>query len=361
MENNINEKRCILCNKPYDYKYAMFGRGCLDNLYGLLEFSKPSRIVWDKELHLCTKIAWKNHKFFLNKKKKYALAQKYIALKYLNIMNYEFLGDVKGKILKDINSISVFSKNIVETISFKLNDVYKLFSYSQKFDEIIKKLQNIDFEKIDEKMAEECIKSISFIFDITKMSNPISYAVFYSMQYVFWQVVVAGGILANMKLSARLLLNSLSAFGKEPEDLIIDDEQTISQITESEEFKTKVKQLIEKYCKDNNRFKANSLDNGDCNIEFNNKDLFLAIHGSPINIDIEKNENDTWNVNMEIIDTYDFTDFKNFKKYIKSNKSLPMSIFSTLLNNFAVVSSEYGVIKPYKVTIRIEENNHIVE
>lgn len=54
---------------------------------------------------------------------------------------------------------------------------------------------------------------------------------------------------------------------------------------------------------------------------------------------------------MEIIDTYDFTDFKNLKKYIKSNESLPMSIFSTLLNNFAVVSSEYGVIKPYKVTI----------
>lgn len=186
MENNINEKRCILCNKPYDYKYSMFGRGCLDNLYGLLEFPKPSRIIWNKESYLCTKIAWKNHKFFLSKKKKYVLAQKYIALKYLNIMNYEFLDDVKEKILKDINSISVFSKNIVETISFKLNDVYKLFSYSQKFDEIIKKLQNIDFEKIDEKMAEECIKSISFIFDVTKMANPISYAVFYSMQYVFW-------------------------------------------------------------------------------------------------------------------------------------------------------------------------------
>ena len=51
MENNINEKRCILCNKPYDYKYAMFGRGCLDNLYGLLEFPKPSRIIWNKEFH----------------------------------------------------------------------------------------------------------------------------------------------------------------------------------------------------------------------------------------------------------------------------------------------------------------------
>ena len=78
MSKTKNEKRCVLCNKPYDYKYAMFGRGCLDNLYWLLEFSKPPRIVWNKELYLCSKIAWKNHKFFLSKKKKYALAQKYI-------------------------------------------------------------------------------------------------------------------------------------------------------------------------------------------------------------------------------------------------------------------------------------------
>ncbi len=31
--NNINEKGCVLYNKPYNYKYPMFGRGCLDNLY----------------------------------------------------------------------------------------------------------------------------------------------------------------------------------------------------------------------------------------------------------------------------------------------------------------------------------------
>ncbi len=28
-DNNINEKRCILCNKPYNYKYKMFGRDVL--------------------------------------------------------------------------------------------------------------------------------------------------------------------------------------------------------------------------------------------------------------------------------------------------------------------------------------------
>lgn len=99
----MNEKRCILCNKTYNYKYDLFGRGCLDNLYKLLQFSKSPRIIWNKELYLCTRIAWRNHKFFLNKNKKYALAQKYIALKYLNKMNYDFLDDIKA-------NISAFSK-----------------------------------------------------------------------------------------------------------------------------------------------------------------------------------------------------------------------------------------------------------
>lgn len=178
----MEEKRCVLCNKPYNYKYAMFGRGCLDNMYNLLEIRKAPRFIWNKELYLCTRIAWRNHKFFLNRKKKYALAQKYIALNYLNRMNYEFLDDIKNKIKNDINSISVFSKNIIETISFTLNDIYKLFNYSQKFDELVKELQNINWEELDKKVAKNLINSMSFIFDETKKSNPIAYTVLYSMQ-----------------------------------------------------------------------------------------------------------------------------------------------------------------------------------
>ena len=37
IDKSMEEKRCLLCNKPYDYKYKMFGRGCLDNIYGVLE------------------------------------------------------------------------------------------------------------------------------------------------------------------------------------------------------------------------------------------------------------------------------------------------------------------------------------
>ena len=99
---------------------------------------------------------------------------------------------------------------------FTLNDIYKLYNYYQRFETTIKNLQNIDWEKIDKETAKSLIKSISFIFDITKKSNPISYAVFYSMQYIFWQVVVCGGMLCKMKLSAKLLSNSLSLFGEEP-------------------------------------------------------------------------------------------------------------------------------------------------
>lgn len=356
----MSEERCKLCNKPYDYHYELFGRGCLENLYELLNFSKPNRLVKNKEMYLCNRIAWKNHKFFLSKKKKFVVAEKYIALKYLDKINFDFFNELKEEIYQDIKSISVFSKNIEEKVSFKLNDVYELYNDVEKFEEIMKKFQNLSLEELDEETAKVILKSTSFIFDTTKKGNPIFNIGFYSMQYNFWQIVVAGGLLADMKLSAKLLNNSLAPFGKEPSDLIIDDDETITNIKNSEEFNKKIKELIEKYCKDNNKFTANSLNNEDCNIEFNDKDLFLAIHGSPISVNIEKSEIKGWNIKFEITDTYDFTDFKNLKEYVTSNSSLPMSIFSTILNNFAVISSEYGVIKPYKVTILIQEKDYVV-
>jgi len=350
----MNEKRCILCNKPYDHNYAMFGRGCLDNLYGLLKFSKPPRFVWNKELYLCTKIAWKNHKFFLSKKKKFNLAQKYIALNYLNRMNYEFLDDIKEKISKDINSISVFSKNIVESISFTLNDIYKLFNYSQKFDELIKEFQNINWEEVDEKVAENFIKSMSFIFDVTKKSDPISYAVFYSMQYTFWQIVVVGGILTNMKLSARLLTNSLSPFGKQPSDMLIEDDETIKTILDSESFKDRINQFLEKYGEGKEEFIVNdSAPTEDVLIRFDKKDLLFALHDATMLVKANKDKEDKWNFEIEIIDTYDFTDFKDLKEYADA-EDVMIDIFSTLLNNFGVISSEYGVLKTYNIKIKFE-------
>ena len=243
----MEEKRCLLCNKPYNYKYTMFGRGCLDNIYEELGIHKPSRFVWNKELYLCTKVAWRNHKYFISKTKKYDLTQKYIALNYLKNMNFDALKDIEEKMLKDIKNITPFSKDTVELMTFTLNDIYKLFNYYQKFEKIIKDFQNINWKEIDEEVANGYIKSLSFIFDLTKKNNQIAYIVFYSMQYMFWQIVVIGGLFTNKPLSAKLLTNSLSVFGKEPNDLVIEDEEIKNILLKSPIFKKKLEQLIEKY------------------------------------------------------------------------------------------------------------------
>ena len=350
----MEEKRCILCNKPYNYKYEMFGRACLDNLYELLGFSKSPRIIFNKELNLCTRIAWKNHKFFLSKKKKYVLAQKYIALTYINMMNYETLNDVKEKISNDIKNIKTFSNVITETISISLNEIYKLFNYTQKFNEILEKVKNINWEEVDKETAESFMKSVSFIFDLTKKNSPIAYNVFYAMQYVFWQVVVVGGLLANMKLSAKLLSNSLSLFGKQPKDLNIDDEETIELILESKAFKKRINQLINKYGKEKEGFILDkNAPSDDVIIRFDKKDLNFALHDATMFVEANKNKENKWNFEIEINDTYDFTDFKDLKEYADVEDVIT-DIFSTLLNNLGVISSEYGVLKKYNLKIKFK-------
>lgn len=61
----MSEKRCILCNRTYEYdKYKLFGRGCLKNLYELVSISNPPRGTKDKEMYLFNKIAPEILSFF---------------------------------------------------------------------------------------------------------------------------------------------------------------------------------------------------------------------------------------------------------------------------------------------------------
>ena len=351
----MEEKRCLLCNKPYEYKYKMFGRRCLDNIYEELGIHKPSRFVWNKELYLCTKVAWRNHKYFLSKTKKYDLTQKYIALNYLKNMNFDALKDIEEKMLKDIKNITPFSKDTVELMPFTLNDIYKLFNYYQKFEKIIKDFQNINWKEIDEEIANGYIKSLSFIFDLTKKNNPIVYIVFYSMQYMFWQIVVIGGLFTNKPLSAKLLTNSLSVFGKEPNDLVIEDEKIKNILLKSPIFKKKLEQLIEKYGEGKNEFIIDEKSpREDTLIRFDDADLLYALHDATLLVKGRKDENNKWNLEIEIKDTYDFTDFKKLREYADEENGKMKDILSTTLNNLGVASSEYGVIKVYDVKIKFE-------
>lgn len=77
-KKNSAEKKCIICNKSYEYGYDLFGRVCLNNLYNEFGISDP-KYTSNKEKYLIDAIARMNSKYFLSREKKIALAKNYIA------------------------------------------------------------------------------------------------------------------------------------------------------------------------------------------------------------------------------------------------------------------------------------------
>lgn len=175
------------------------------------------------------------------------------------------------------------------------------------------------------------------------------------MQYMFWQIVVIGGLFINKPLSAKLLTNSLSVFGKEPNDLVIEDEKIKNILLKSPIFKKKLEQLIEKYGEGKNEFIVDEKSpREDTLIRFDDADLLYALHDATLLVKGRKDENNKWNLEIEIKDTYDFTDFKELREYADEENGKMKDILSTTLNNLGVASSEYGVIKVYDVKIKFE-------
>lgn len=71
-------------------------------------------------------------------------------------------------------------------------------------------------------------------------------------------------------------------------------------------------------------------------------------------INASKNKEDVWTIDVKIVDTYDFTDFKQLKEYTDKKDNILTDIMSTTLNNFGVISSEYGVLKTYDLEINLQ-------
>lgn len=353
MENSIQsneERRCLICNKPYNYHYDLFGRSCLTNLYRQLNISN-SRLISNKEKHLCNVIARRNFKFFLGKEKKYALAENYIALDYLKRIDLNFTESIKNKLKENIKNISIFKRYVKSLLPiYSLNDFYKIYNDYIEFKELLNESINYSNKDFDEAI----LKAFSVIFDVSKITMPLYYSAFYEMQRLFWEIVVIGGLLADMKLSSYLMKISLTNSGeyeKEGSVLTIEDENITKMLFDNEVFKKKINSLLE----DDNATINNKL------ISFNQGDLLLALHDFTLNLKANKKENGNWNVDIEIIDKYDFTDIKDLKDYVTSTDSVPMSLFSSTLNNFAAISSSYNVIKPFNFKIKVKNDNYKVE
>ena len=79
-------------------------------------------------------------------------------------------------------------------------------------------------------------------------------------------------------------------------------------------------------------------------VAFNSGDLYYAIHNCTIAFESEKRADGSWIIDCKMTDVYDYTEI-----------SLSMgNLLGTIANDAAVVSSNFGAINPYNITVEFQ-------
>ena len=326
----IKENKCKVCNKKYSSNNMFYGSSCLKNLYKNINITY-SKDIDNKELFLHSAIVLKLGKINTTKNEMKYICESYLSKLYFNKFKYLNIKNLNKEI---DNCISKNKKPIM-----KLNTAYRI----AKIIKNNKLFSNITDDKIDETI----LKSLKHYFTIIKTTNTVTYEVYYYMQFIIWELVVVGGLLKKYNLASKCLSNSLSIIGENPKNMNISntDKEVIDLIKNDSGFKIKLKYIISKYGINNTiDFNEDKVSNkNDVYYSFEKGDLFYSLHSVKINLKGTKNNN-KWNLNILLIDTYDFTE-------ILSNNNLKPG---TVLNDMAAISSQYGVIKPYDITINFD-------
>lgn len=87
-------------------------------------------------------------------------------------------------------------------------------------------------------------------------------------------------------------------------------------------------------------------------MNFNDKDLYFAIHSADLYIKGMK-VNNKWNLEIKLHDTYDYSAPKNLIQYYNDTSSIAKSLLSSTLYNLASLSTKSGVMKEYEIDIQI--------
>ena len=367
--SKMSKKTCQLCNRTYSHSYKLFGRGCFNTECNLLKLSIPKEEK-DKEKSFCNVIARRLGKQGISQSKKYELAQKYLTLEYLKKIKYGDLSKEKKQLENEINNVS-FTNSVKETIDkildnktyntindylpiITLNKAYRLYKTTIKFNQRIssfkKELEKAENDKEKETVIERfLLDDLKFVFDSTKLGVPVYYQVYYAMQVAVWEVVIAGGLVCGLNLSAELLQKSLIANKEKEEEYYITNQERIQELKDNAIIQIKIKELINKYSKHKLSvdINENNIRHDELLLHFEGGDLLYSLHDATINIKGQK-MNNKWHLHITIKDKYDFTD-PNLT--IEEYENSPLA---RVLNNCGVVSQQYGVIKPYFVYAEFE-------
>lgn len=346
-------KECLLCERDMKTAKTIFGNGCIKSIYKLLNLEMPQKVK-DREQYLYKSIMKKVNAKNLNSNQKVWLADRYLTYQYVDNLKYGDYTELKNELNNDIANVTKIENfSEFETADkVKLKQAYTLYKKEEKFDNYISQVNYAeDTLKVGYKLLWE-YSPINLV--IRKRTNPFEISAIKSMQYALWQIVAIGGNVVGYDSSAELLEHSLT---DEPKDLVIKEGKIVEEIKNDDQFKEKIKKIVEKYGKDNEEFHIN--DGDDVKIQFDNSDLYFSVHGASMDIKGKK-VNEKWNLSIKIKDRYDYTDFKEITDYISDANSVPKSMFSSFIYNLAFFSVKFGVIKEYFVYIEFEINGYEV-
>ena len=344
---------CLLCERDMKKSKTIFGNGCIKNIYSLLELSSPKRIK-NREDYLYKTIMRKAKVASLSKEQKIWLSDRYLTYQYLNKINYGDFDKLKEEINTDIQNVNKVTEfeDLKTASKIKLKQAYDLYKKVSKFEEGINQLRNVNFT--DEESIKLLIANISFVFKMNANKEQYEKNSFKAMQYAFWQTVIeVGGKYFDFDISAKLLQHSLE---EQPENLVITEGIIVDTIKRDNQFQENINNIVKKYGNNKDDFIFDSKENTDFPMNFNNSDLYFAIHSAELRV-VGKKQNKKWNLNIKLHDRYDYSKFKNVKDYYFDTSSIPKSVFSSTLYNLAYYSIKFKVMKEYDIDIQIELND----
>lgn len=372
-------KKCKLCGKTFDNNnYQLFGKSCFKRVCDLLDIKIPKSVKEEnKEKYVCSLIAKKLNKKGLTTKQKQWLTELYIVSLYIEKIEYVNLNELKKKIQKQIDNMNFFTGLFLpnKDLTMVLYSIYNIYNATENFKENLAEIEKVpsgNKKQENEKNDKKAIQYFRYIFKVKKILNPKEYALGYYRQYIFWNAVISGGLLFNYKLAAKLLRHSLSEIGETPKTYNVTDSSIIENIKQDSDLKDKLDEIITNR-KNEQHFKTKTDEKKEKIAFENNTDLKFAIHNAEIIVEGTKNRENRWDLEIELLDRFDFTDFvfpeEYNDKYNEISKNEDMDLgqkavssakngLGYTLNNIALASVQYGVLKEYDVKIKFDFKNY---
>ena len=198
----MNKKcECLLCNRNMSKSVKMFGNGCINKAYQLLNLGMPR---FKKEAYLFESIMRKNKiNCNLTDNQKVWLTDRYLTNQYLFKIPYGDFIELQKEINQDIEKVEKISKfdELKTSAKLSLKKAYEMYKRAEKFKVSLEILKKMDIR--DEETQKFIKTNFSYIFHMYKNRTQYENDFVKAMQYAFWQTVVEGGReVADLSFSA---------------------------------------------------------------------------------------------------------------------------------------------------------------